>query len=154
VAQGKDWKQILPKQFNIENFFRTIFFQGKVTRDPFVGVFHSMIFYGFVTLFIATEFVAIQFDTPFKIFTGTPYKIVSLIADVGGFFVLVGIALAYYRRYVKRPKYLSATNPKQEMFMYAMLVTLVVVGYLLEGIRIMANNFPEIEKPGLLLDIF
>jgi Fe-S oxidoreductase len=146
VTQGKDWKQILPKQFNIENFFRTIFFQGKVTRDPFVGVFHSMIFYGFVTLFIATEFVAIQYDTPFKVFTGTAYKIVSLIADVGGFFVLVGIALAYYRRYVKRPKYLSATNPKQEMFMYAMLVTLVVVGYLLEGIRIMANNFPEIEK--------
>lgn len=146
VTQGKDWKQILPKQFNIENFFRTIFFQGKVTRDPFVGVFHSMIFYGFVTLFIATEFVAIQFDTPFKVFTGTAYKIVSLIADVGGFFVLVGIAMAYYRRYVKRPKYLSATNPNQEKFMYAMLVTLVVVGYLLEGIRIMANNFPEIEK--------
>ena len=60
VTQGKDWKQLLPKQFNIENFFRTIFFQGKVTRDPFVGVFHSMIFYGFVTLFIATEFVAIS----------------------------------------------------------------------------------------------
>ncbi len=146
VTHGKDWKQLLPKQLNVENFFRTIFFQGKVTRDPFVGVFHSMIFYGFVTLFIATEFVAIQFDTPFKVFTGTAYKVVSLIADVGGFFVLVGIAMAYYRRYVKRPKYLSATNPKQEKFMYAMLVTLVVVGYLLEGIRIMANNFPEIEK--------
>jgi Fe-S oxidoreductase len=146
VTQGKDWRQIFPKELNFENFLRTIFFQGKVTRDPFVGIFHSMIFYGFVTLFIATEFVAIHFDTPFKVFTGTAYKVVSLIADVGGFLVLVGIAMAYYRRYVKRPNYLSATKPNQEKFMYAMLVVLVVIGYFLEGIRIMANNFPEIEK--------
>jgi len=146
VTQGKDPKQILPKKLNFENFLRTIFFQGKVTRDPYVGIYHSMLFYGFITLFIATEFVAIQFDTPFKVFTGTAYKIVSLIADVGGFFVLVGLVLAYYRRYVKNPKYLSATKPNQEKFMYAMLATLVVVGFLLEGIRIMANSFPEIEK--------
>lgn len=146
VTQGKSPKQLLPKNLNFENFSRTIFFQGKVTRDPYVGIYHSMLFYGFVTLFIATEFVAIQFDTPFKIFTGTAYKVVSLIADVGGFFVLVGIALAYYRRYIKSPKYLSATKPNQEKFMYAMLAILVFVGFFLEGIRIMATSFPEIEK--------
>ena len=146
VTQGKDPKQLLPKKLNFENFLRTIFFQGKVTRDPYVGIYHSMLFYGFVTLFIATEFVAIQFDTPFKIFTGTAYKVVSLIADIGGFFVLVGIALAYYRRYIKNPKYLSATKPNQEKFMYAMLAVLVIVGFALEGIRIMATGFPEIEK--------
>jgi hypothetical protein len=71
---------------------------------------------------------------------------VSLIADVGGFFVLVGIAMAYYRRYVLKPKYLTATKPNQEKFMYAMLAILVIVGFFLEGIRIMANDFPEIEK--------
>lgn len=92
VTQGKNPKQLLPKNLNFENLLKTIFFQGKVTRKLYVGIYHSMLFYGFVTLFIATEFVAIQFDTPFKIFTGTAYKIVSLIADVGGFFVLLGIA--------------------------------------------------------------
>jgi Fe-S oxidoreductase len=146
VTQGKNPKQILPKQLNFENLLRTIFFQGKVTRDPYVGIFHSMIFYGFVTLFIATEFVAIQFDTPFKVFTGTAYKIVSFTADVGGFFVLLGLCLAFYRRYIKTPKFLSATKPNQEKFMYAMLVILVVVGYLLEGIRIMGTGMPEGER--------
>ena len=146
VTQGKDWKQLLPKKYNIENFLRTIFFQGKVTRDPYVGIFHSLLFYGFVTLFIATEFVAIQFDTPFKVFTGTAYKIVSFIADIGGFLVLVGIAMAYHRRYIRKPNYLSATNPKQEKFMYAMLAVLVVIGFILEGIRIMANGFPPGEQ--------
>jgi Fe-S oxidoreductase len=146
VTQGKDPKQILPKQLNFENLLRTIFFQGKVTRDVYVGIFHSFIFYGFITLFIATEFVAIQFDTPFKIFTGTAYKIVSFTADIGGLFVLLGIALASYRRYIKKPKYLSATKPNQEKFMYAMLVILVVVGYLLEGIRILGTGMPAGES--------
>lgn len=146
VTQGKNPKDILPKQLNLENLLKTIFFQGKVTRDPFVGLFHSMIFYGFVTLFIATEFVAIQYDTPFKVFTGTAYKIVSFIADIGGLFVLMGISLAYYRRYIKNPKYLSATKPNQEKFMYAMLVILVVVGYLLEGIRILGTGMPVGEQ--------
>ncbi len=146
VTQGKDPKQILPKQLNFENLLRTIFFQGKVTRDVYVGIFHSFIFYGFITLFIATEFVAIQFDTPFKIFTGTAYKIVSFTADIGGLFVLLGIILASYRRYIKKPKYLSATKPNQEKFMYAMLVILVVVGYLLEGIRIMGTGMPAGES--------
>ncbi len=146
VTQGKDPKSLLPKKLNIENFLRTIFFQGKVTRDPYVGIFHSFLFYGFVTLFIATEFVAIQFDTPFKIFTGTAYKIVSFTADIGGLFVLLGICMASYRRYVKRPKYLSATKPNQEKFMYAMLAALVVVGYLLEGIRILGTGMPVGEQ--------
>jgi Fe-S oxidoreductase len=146
VVQGKSWKGLMPKQLNIKNFFKTIFFQGKVTRDPYVGIYHSFLFYGFVTLFIATELVGIHADTPFKIFTGTTYIIVSFLADIGGIFVLAGVALAYYRRYVKKPDYLSATKPNQEKFMYAMILTLILVGYALEGIRIWATGMPVGEQ--------
>ena len=146
VTAGKNPKEILPKRINVENFLRTIFFQGKVTRDPFVGVFHSMIFYGFLTLWIATEVVAIHADTPFKVFHGTTYIVVSFLADIGGIFVLLGIGLAYYRRYVKKPDYLSATKPNQEKFMYGMLIALILIGYALEAIRIFVNNMPEGER--------
>lgn len=146
VTVGKNPKELLPKHLNFENLLRTIFFQGKVKRDRFVGVFHSMIFYGFITLFIATELVAIHADTPFKVFTGTTYKIVSFLADVGGLFVLLGIGLAYYRRYVVKKQYLSATRPNQEKFMYGMLIALVVIGYFLEAIRIYVTNMPEGER--------
>ncbi len=146
VTSGKSPKELLPKNLNIENFLRTIFFQGKVTRDTYVGIFHSMIFYGFVTLFIATELVAIHADTPFKVFTGTTYKVVSFLADIGGIFVLLGLALAYKRRYINKEKYLSATRPNQEKFMYGMLFALVVVGFLLEAIRIYANGMPQGEQ--------
>jgi Fe-S oxidoreductase len=146
VTAGKDWKLLLPKQLNWNNFLKTIFFQGKVTRDNYVAVFHSMIFYGFVTLFIATEFVAIHFDTPFKVFQGPAYIIVSFLADVGGLFVLIGLALAYYRRYIKKPDFLSATKPQQEKFMYAMLASLVVIGFVLEAIRLIGTGLPQEES--------
>lgn len=146
TAGGKNPKDLLPKKINIEAFLKTIFFQGKVPRDPFVNVFHSMIFWGFLTLFIATELVAIHADTPFKVFKGTTYIVVSFLADVGGLFVLLGIGLAYYRRYVVKKKALSATRPNQEKFMYGMLIALVVIGYLLEAIRIYVTNMPEGER--------
>jgi Fe-S oxidoreductase len=146
VTAGKNPKDILPKKLNLKSFFTTIFYQGKVPRDGFVNVFHSMIFWGFLTLFIATELVAIHADTPFKVFTGTTYKIVSFLADVGGLFVLFGIGLAYYRRYVLKNKFLKATKPNQEKFMYGMLIALVVIGYLLEAIRIFVTNMPIGER--------
>ena len=146
VTQGKNFKEILPKELNYKNFLRTIFFQGKVTRDPFVGIYHSFLFYGFVTLFIATEFVGIHADTPFKIYKGPVYIIVSFIADIGGLFVLAGVAMAYYRRYIKAPKYLSATKPNQEKFMYGMILALILVGYILEGIRLWATGMTPMEQ--------
>jgi Fe-S oxidoreductase len=146
VTAGKNPKLILPEKLNVKNFLMTIFFQGKVPRDGFVNVYHTMIFWGFLTLFIATELVAIHADTPFKVFQGTTYKVVSFLADIGGLLVLLGIGLAYYRRYVVKKKFLSATKPNQEKFMYAMLIALVVIGYVLEAIRIFVTNMPEGER--------
>ncbi len=139
-------KAVLPRPLNWPSFFQTLFFQGKIHRNLEVGFFHSMIFYGFVVLWIATDVVAIHYDTPFKIFQGPVYIIISFLADFGGFFLLIGLALAYYRRYIRRPNYLSATRPKQELFMYIILLALVIVGFVLEGIRILGTGMPQGEK--------
>jgi Fe-S oxidoreductase len=146
ILQGRSLKLLIPSKPNWKNFFSTIFFQGKVVRDRYVAVFHSLIFYGFIILWVATDLVAIHFDTPFLIFKGPVYIVVSFLADVAGIAILLGISIAYYRRYVKSPKYLSATRPKSELFMYAMLLSLVVVGYLIEGLRILGTGMPEGEK--------
>lgn len=137
---------ILPEKLNWNNFLNTIFFTGKVPRNPHVGIFHALIFYGFMILWIATDLVAIHYDTPFKIFQGPVYIVVSFLADIAGLMILAGLALAYHRRYIKRPDYLSATHPKRELFMYGMLLALVVIGYLLEGIRIYATGMPAGEQ--------
>jgi Fe-S oxidoreductase len=135
-------KGLMPQNLEWIKFFQTIFLTGKVTRSKRVGVFHSMIFYGFVILWIATDLVAIHYDTPFKVFQGTTYIVISFLADIAGLMMLAGIALAYKRRYIEKPSSLSATRPQQEKFMYAMLVNLVLVGYILEGLRILGTGMP------------
>jgi len=146
IFTGKNIKDILPKSLNWKSFFNTIFFQGKVTRDSYVSVYHSLIFYGFLILWIATDLVAIHADTPLKIFKGPTYIIVSFLADIAGLAVLLGISFAYFRRYLKKPTFLKATKPQQEKYMYAILVWLVLIGYLLEGLRILGTGMPEAEK--------
>ena len=138
----KGIKDLLPENLQWVQFFKTILLTGKVTRFKKVGIFHSMIFYGFIILWIATDLVAIHFDTPFKVFQGTTYIVISFLADIAGLFILAGIALAYKRRYIEKPSYLSATNPQQEKFMYAILLNLVLVGYLIEGLRILGTGMP------------
>jgi Fe-S oxidoreductase len=142
VKGAGNLKALLPSEFNWSAFGKTIFFQGKIPRDTYVAVFHSLIFYGFLILWVATDLVAIHFDTPFKVFKGTTYVVVSFLADIAGLAILIGVGLAYYRRYILNPSYLSATKPKQEKFMYAMLVWLVGIGYLLEGLRILGTGMP------------
>lgn len=139
-------KQLLPQKLNWKNFLSTIFFTGKVPRSPQVGLFHSLIFYGFVVLWIATDLVAIHYDTPFKVFQGSVYMIISFLAEVAGVVLLIGLGMAFNRRYLKKPAYLKATHPHQEYFMYAMLASLVIIGFVLEGLRITGTYMPEHEQ--------
>ena len=130
VLGGKKLKDIIGtsglikklSDLNWKNFFQTIFFTGKVSRDANVGFFHALIYYGFIVLWIATDLVAIHYDTPFKVFQGPVYIIVSFLADFAGLTIITGILLAYKRRYIDRPEKLSATKPNQEKVMYAFLL--------------------------------
>jgi len=135
-------EKLMPKEPNVLKFFHTLFFTGKVPRFKNVAIFHGLVFYGFLILWITTDVVAIHADTPLKIFQGKTYIILSFLADIAGLMVLAGIAVAYKRRYIDKPAYLVSTKPNQERFMYAMLVWLVVAGYLIEGLRIVGVHFP------------
>ncbi|MBG07139.1 MAG: hypothetical protein CME68_00135 [Halobacteriovoraceae bacterium] len=152
VTGGKGLKNIrgegnlIPSSLNWKSFLQTIFFTGKVTRKSYVGFFHSLIYYGFMILWIATDLVAIHYDTPFKVFQGPVYIVVSFLADIAGIAILFGLAFAYHRRYVKKPETLSATNPRNEIYMYSLIGSLVIIGYLIEGIRIYATGMPSGEQ--------
>ena len=145
VLNGQGYKSLLPEKLNWKNFFQTIFFTGKVTRSKNVGIFHSLIYYGFIILLIATEMVAIHADSPFKIYKGTLYIVISFLADFAGVAILIGLCMAYKRRYLDKPDYLSATNPNKEKWMFLMLFLLVLIGFFMEGMRIVGAGMPESE---------
>lgn len=129
-----------PFKLSWSTFFKTIFLQGKIPRHKKIGLIHALIYYGFIILWIATDLVAIHYDTPFKVFQGTTYIVVSFLADVGGVALLIGLLFAYKRRYIDKPDFLTSTHPQQEKYMYAMLFNLVVVGFLIEGLRILGTD--------------
>ena len=149
ITKGEGFQglsKLLPPELNWLRFFQTAFLTGKVPRVKYVAFFHGLIFYGFLILWIATDLVAIHYDTPFKVFQGTTYIVVSFLADIAGLMILIGIGFAFHRRYVVKPSYLSASKPNQELYMYAMLISLVVIGYLIEGIRILGTGMPTGEQ--------
>ncbi len=146
ITENKSLGSLLPESLNWKDFFKTLFLQGKVTRKPAVGIFHALLYYGFLILWIATDLVAIHYDTPFKVFQGTTYKVISFLADFAGLAILIGLGLAYYRRYIQKPDYLKSTKPQREKMMYFMLINLVVLGFVLEGLRILGTGMPIGEK--------
>lgn len=46
----------------VSEFLQQVFGQKRVLRDRIPGIMHTMIFYGFLTLFIGTDIIAMEED--------------------------------------------------------------------------------------------
>jgi Fe-S oxidoreductase/nitrate reductase gamma subunit len=101
-------------------------------RDPYPGTMHLVIFWGFVILLLAAAIDAVTHYTNRPII-GTPYLWFSLIVDIGGFLVLVGIIMAAYRRYILKPKRLNTVL--DDGIGMALIAAILITGYMVEGLR-------------------
>jgi Fe-S oxidoreductase/nitrate reductase gamma subunit len=126
-------------------------------RDPYVGWAHRGIFYGWTVLFVGTVILALNDDVTerffgWRFFQGWFYLGYSLVLDVLGLALIVGLLLMMFRRAVLRPRprldYARADRgpeePQPERPRYrrgdwifvGLLLYLVLTGYALEGVRI------------------
>src|SRR3990172_8998972 len=85
-------------------------FDRSATRDRFAGVFHLAVMWGFVVLFIGTAILTIETDIvgifapQYRFFHGTFYIVYSVILDVLGLVMIVGLgALAVRRARFRKP---------------------------------------------------
>ena len=109
--------------------------QRRTAQDAFAGSFHRLITYGFVILTIATTVVALDADFGTTIMRGRFYLYFqSLIVDVFGALVMVGVGMAAARRYLKRPKKLIYTD--EATLILVAIFAICLQGFLLEGWRI------------------
>jgi len=122
-----------------------VFFQWRLKRDPFATVMHLAIFWGMVFLFLGTALATVDQDftnLPFdvQILQGNFYRVFELVLDVFGVVLIVGLALAAYRRYVVRPERLQpAVRPISRWDGFPFLLVLMLIaltGFLAEGLRI------------------
>ncbi len=125
------------------DFLQQIFGQKKVLRDRAPGIMHTMIFYGFLALFIGTDIIAAEEDFTIptlgpdrgRIITGGFYTFYEFTLDTLGLLFIVGLVWAAYRRYVKKPSRLD--NRRTDWWVLGTLLFIGVGGYLIEGLRIL-----------------
>lgn len=125
-------------------------------RDPAAGRMHAAIFFGFVLLFIGTSTITLEYDILEPLFGvrfwyGDFYLLFSLIMDVAGLAMIVGLIYMMYRRgWLKPPKLDYARpdrkpeDPDYDRTAYrredwAFLWTLIIIGitgFFLEAVRL------------------
>ena len=112
-------------------------------KDLYPGIMHFCLFWGAMTLLIATtvsmiednmhqwlhmEFITRQWRVP-----------MSLIWDLGGGgLATIGVSMALYRRYVIRPPRLNTLF--EDPVILSVIVALIFTGFLVEGLRIGATE--------------
>lgn len=114
--------------------------QVRTRRAKLPGFFHSLVFYSFAVLLLTTTIVAFDYDLGTDLFHGWLYIALTVGAELGGVLILVGLAMAAWRRSVEQPKTLSTTAA--DWWSLAILALIVVTGFLAEGLRIAALGDP------------
>jgi Fe-S oxidoreductase/nitrate reductase gamma subunit len=101
-------------------------------RNPYAGMMHLIIFWGFVILLLASAVDATTYYINRHI-TGAPYLWFSLIVDMGGLLVLIGVIMAAYRRYIWKPKGLNTIL--DDGVVLTSMAVILITGYMVEGMR-------------------
>ena len=115
--------------------------QKRTGNDGYVGIFHRSIFHGFLVLIAATTVVACDADLGMHLMRGRFYLYFqSLVVDLFGALVLLGILMAAGRRLLARSRKL-VYSPEAAWILAALFV-IILTGFLLEGWRIAATNDP------------
>ncbi len=115
--------------------------QRRTARERYTGLFHRLITYGFIILTIATTIVALDADVGTSIMRGRFYLYFqSFVVDLFGALVIVGIAMAAARRYLRRPAKLVYTT--EATLILGAIFVIAATGFLVEGWRIAATNDP------------
>ena len=125
-----------------------VLLQAKVMREGYAGLMHASLFYAFIVLSLVSGTIFLQEDISTPLFDvrfiyGNFYLILSLIADLFGLVLLIGLGLAFYRRYIIRPGRLD-TRPTDTLALL-LLALIAVGGFFSEAMRIAITGFPPFE---------
>ncbi len=111
-----------------------------VPKEPLAGVMHLLIVTGAGLLLLVTLMDVISHYIV-EYVHGNTYLAFSFFSDLGGVLLLIGIALAFVRRYIQRPSRLD--NTPDDAIALALIVIVVLTGFILEGSRIAAAVPPS-----------
>jgi Fe-S oxidoreductase/nitrate reductase gamma subunit len=124
----------------INNFVSWVLLQKGTLKEKKPGISHHLIFIGFIVLTITTTAVMIDHDFGIKIYRGNFYLLLTVLSDVLGLGLLLGLGVMAKRRYLDKPDQLHTAGSDKIFLIF--LALLVVQGFILEGIRIKVTKDP------------
>ncbi len=101
---------------------------------------HLLIFYGVVLLFLVTCWLMLAHYGHEALFTGTAYLVVTLVADLAGAAVLLGIFAALFTN--RRDASPARDRTRGKAVVLSLLGLVCLTGFLLEGLRIHVQGDP------------
>src|SRR2546428_6832257 len=121
-----------------KRFFKFGMGQGSVLAEPSGGGMHGALFYGFLMLLAYTTLIFFQTDvlplfTSVSYLQGNFYILLEFLGDAFGMAYVVGLAIAAYRRYVKRLSKLE--TGWRDSLVLAMLLWIGLSGFIVEAVR-------------------
>ncbi|MDQ3944894.1 MAG: heterodisulfide reductase-related iron-sulfur binding cluster [Actinomycetota bacterium] len=128
--------------------FRAGVWMRTLLRDPAAGIMHSLLYFGFVWLFVATVILEVNHQVPgsLKFLHGDVYRAYSLTADVAGVAFLTGVAWAAARRYLFPPYRIWTKSKPEDALILGTFALIGVTGFLTEGLRIAEGGRPGFER--------
>jgi Fe-S oxidoreductase/nitrate reductase gamma subunit len=117
-------------------------------RDPMAGLMHSLLYFGFVSLFIVTVISETDHQLPdrFKFLHGQTYEAYSAGAEIAGLMFLAGIVWAISRRYAQRPYRIKIKTRPEDALILGTFLVIGLTGFFVEAARIAAEGKPAFEK--------
>jgi len=120
------------------------FVQKRMFRDLYAGVFHIFLFSGFVVLTVRTIALVVEGIVPgFVLLRGTAGDAYTLTKDVFEVLVLIGVAMAVYRRAFAKPARLDLTA--DAWVILSLIFVLIAADLLAEAAKVALR--PELASP-------
>ena len=153
------------RQKRIDSLYTIASNSSIAKRDLGAGIAHFFILWGFITLFIGTVILTIDEDIV-RLFFGDEnsffkdgfYRIYSFVLDTMGLAFLVALGFMALRRWLRHKPALDYTRAEQpeggysrrgfergDQLFVGILALILVTGFLHEGLRIRASDFPDFE---------
>jgi len=118
---------------------KEVLLQTRILSQSYPGIMHAAMFWGFLALFTGTALATIDWEIARLLFDarllkGPFYLAFELTLDLFGLALLVGLGMACWRRFVRRPVRIEAAG----RFAYAIaaLFVIALTGFLIEGCRL------------------
>lgn len=141
---NSDFRSTFDKVENrIWDFILNAISQVRIYRKLYAGIMHALIFWGVTIQVFGTVINLMQMqlfipfiELPFP--RNDVYLIYELLMDLAGLAILIGVAMAAFRRVVLRPNTLE--TQWDDIYALLMLALIPIAGFTLEALRLIGTN--------------